>query len=117
MNKIRIEKMVFFARHGFYPEENIIGGKFEVDIEFTTIFSSEAKDNDEISGTVNYEMVYAIIKEEMDITSKLLEHVANRIIKRLYRDISQISFIKLKISKLNPPMGGEIGRVAVILEK
>tara|TARA_R110002049_G_scaffold216691_1_gene388146 strand:+ start:6233 stop:6586 length:354 start_codon:yes stop_codon:yes gene_type:complete len=117
MNKIVIEGMTFFARHGFYPEENTIGGKFEVDIEFDTVFSDASKENDDLAGTVNYEQVYAIVKDEMAITSKLLEQVANRIINRLYNDLSGISHIRLKVSKLNPPMGGEIRRVAVILEK
>ncbi|MDB9774643.1 dihydroneopterin aldolase [Vicingaceae bacterium] len=117
MNKIVIEEMTFFARHGFYPEENVIGGKFEVDLEFETVFSEKARENDDLVGTVNYENVYAIVKEEMAITSKLLEHVADRIVTRLYRELSEITFIRLKVSKLNPPMGGEIGRVSVILEK
>lgn len=117
MNKIVIEGMTFFARHGFYAEENIIGGKFEVDLEFETVFSAKARENDDLSGTVNYERVYSIVKEEMAITSKLLEHVADRIISRLYRELSELTYIRLKVSKLNPPMGGEIGRVAVILEK
>jgi dihydroneopterin aldolase len=117
MNKILIEGMSFFARHGFYKEEHTIGGRFEVDIELDTVFSDTAKVDDDLSGTVNYENVYAIIGEEMGIASKLLEHVGNRILTRLYNELKGISFIRLKISKLNPPMGGEIERVAVILEK
>lgn len=117
MNKISIEEMVFYANHGFYEEENKIGGKFSVDLEFETRFESEASEKDNIDGTVNYEQVYAIVEGEMKITSKLLEHLAQRIIERMYKTFNNISNIRLKVSKLNPPLGGEVKAVSIILEK
>ncbi len=117
MNKICIEGMTFFAHHGYHQEENTIGGQFMVDIEFETIFSTDVEKHDDIDGTVNYEKVYEIIKKEMFITSKLLEHLGFRIIDKLYDELRSISFIRLKVSKLNPPLGGEVEKVSVILEK
>jgi dihydroneopterin aldolase len=117
MNKISIEGMVFFANHGFYEEENKIGGKFAVDITFETLFKPEATQEDNLEGTVNYEKVYAIVQEEMKITSKLLEHLAQRIMDRLYLQFNDISNIRLKVSKLSPPLGGEVKAVSILLEK
>ncbi len=80
MSLITIEGMEFFAYHGCFKEEQIIGTKFFVDlyIEANTI---EAEETDKLSKTINYQTVYLLVKKEMEIKSKLLEHVGRRILK------------------------------------
>ncbi len=112
MHKVLLEGMLFHAKHGVFDEEKVIGGKFEVNVELETDFSSSMK-SDELEGTIDYSLVYMLIAEEMKTPSKLLEHLGKRIIDQLYASFSEIQFVRIKISKLNPPITGEIERVSV----
>lgn len=116
MHTILLENMKFYAQHGFFEEENIIGGQFELTIELKTDFS-KSMTSDELEGTVDYSKVYSIVEEEMKTVSKLLEHLGKRIIDRLYKTFPEIKKIKLKISKLNPPITGDIERVSIVIEE
>ncbi len=116
MHKVLLEGMLFHARHGFFEEENRIGGKFEVNAEITTNFS-ESMRSDEIDGTIDYSKVHELIADEMKTPSKLLEHLGSRIIDKIYSAFPQAENIKLKISKLNPPISGEIERVSISIEE
>jgi dihydroneopterin aldolase len=84
---VSLEGMAFFARHGFYEEERTLGNRYEVDIAVETPLGNAAT-NDELAGTVNYEGLYRIVREEMETPSKLLEHVAGRILERTCREFS-----------------------------
>lgn len=114
MGLIAIEGMEFFAPIGHYKEEQIIGTRFLVDFFFETE-TTTAEKNDSLEGTVNYAAVYAVIKEEMLQKANLLEHVARRILSRLQADFPQIETGWVKVSKLNPAMGGKIQKVSVTL--
>ena len=116
MHKILLENMSFHANHGVFPEEAIIGGNFEVNIELETDFS-KSMTTDELEGTIDYSKVYAIVAEEMKEKSKLIEHLGKRIIDRIYASFAEVQFIKLKISKLNPPISGEIEKVSIVIEE
>ncbi len=116
MGTIEIEGMEFYAYHGCYKEEQIVGNKFMVDIAMEADIK-KASETDNVADTVNYQRVYEHIKDEISINSHLLEHVAKRIIDRLYKNFPAIQKIKLKVRKLNPPMGGKMSSVSVTLEK
>jgi dihydroneopterin aldolase len=116
MHKVLIENAVFHAHHGVFEEETIVGGKYEVNIEIETDFSKSAK-TDELSGTIDYSKVYSLIEKEMRIPSKLIEHVGQRIVDCLYANFDAIQFIKLKISKLNPPIKATIEKVSIVIEE
>lgn len=116
MATIRIEGMDFFAYHGCFEEESIIGTRFEVDL--TVIVDTEqAEKSDNLHHTVNYLTLYETVRQEMDIRSNLLENVASRIIKAIRSRFPMITFIETKVSKLNPPLGGKINRVSVTLSE
>ncbi|MCI5056048.1 MAG: dihydroneopterin aldolase [Flavobacteriales bacterium] len=112
MGKIILEELVFYAYHGFYEFENKTGGEFKVDLEITLDFSEDIQD-DRLEGTVNYEDLYKIVSNEMQIQSKLLEHVAFRIKKNIQETYTSITDIKVKIRKMNPPIKGRITSVGV----
>ncbi len=116
MGVIEIEGMEFYAYHGHFAEEQIVGNRFMVDLSLFTDCTMAAT-SDELIDALNYQSVYLIVKEEMHIKSHLLEHVAERILKRLYADFEKIEKVKVKISKLNPPLGGLIEKVSVTLER
>lgn len=116
MGIIEIEGMKFYAFHGHFAAEQVVGNNFEVNIRIETDCSKAAL-SDRLEDALNYQSVYETIKNVMQVKSALLENVAQRILDRLFEDFPEIEKAKLKISKLNPPMGGEIERVSVTLEK
>ncbi len=116
MGKILLENMEFFAYHGCFKEEQIIGNRFLVNLEFDTD-TSQAELSDKLHDTVNYQAVYELVAEQMSAKSYLLEHLAHRIIEALYQEFPPIKYVKIRISKLNPPMGGKMDAVSVELER
>jgi hypothetical protein len=64
VGQIAIEGMQFYAHHGFYKEEQVIGGQYEVDVYMNTDIEGAAT-TDRLEMTVNYERVYGIVKEVM----------------------------------------------------
>ena len=118
MSLIELEGMDFFAYHGCFKEERVIGTRFTVDA-WLTADTTEAEASDELKHTVNYQAVYAVIKHEVEQHSHLLEHVASRIIDAIYRDFGTITHVKIKVAKLNPALahGGKIRQVSVTLER
>ncbi len=115
MGTINITSIPFYAFHGCMEEEGIIGGNYMVDIKIETDFS-EAAITDDLSKTVDYVRVYAIVKEQMKIRSKLIEHVAKRIADALMKNISHIEKISVRVTKINPPVNGEMPQVSVEVE-
>lgn len=116
MGLIQIENMEFYAFHGHFKEERIVGNKFLVDLTIETDMKVPAE-SDNLKDAVNYQKVYDIIKSQMGMKSHLLEHIAGRIIDAIYAEMQGISKVTVKVSKMNPPMGGKIGSVSVVMEK
>ena len=113
--KILFENLKIYAYHGVLPEETIIGTYFIVNVEIHADLW-KAVGTDDLNDTVNYAEVNDIIHEEMKIPSKLMEHVAGRILKKITKKFPQVSFLKIKITKTNPPMPGEMDGVSVQIE-
>ena len=115
MGQVALKGMEFYARHGYYEEERIIGNKYSVDVTLDLDFTNAALD-DKLEGTVNYERVYEIVKEVMSIDAKLLEHLAGKMIRALKENFSQVKSVEVKISKYNPPIKGLCERAVVTLK-
>jgi len=116
MEVIEIEGMKFYAYHGHFEMERIVGNQFEVNIRLETD-CNKAAESDNLEDALNYQKVYEVIKKEMEIKSYLLENVAKRILDSLFEQFTSILKASVKVSKMNPPMGGEIEKVSVTLEK
>lgn len=106
--------MEFYGYHGCFAEERKIGTHFLVDISFETD-SSLAEQTDNVEDTVDYSKVYLLIKEAMQQSSHLLEHIARRIINRVKKEFPNINKINVNVKKLNPPVGGKMDYVSVEL--
>ncbi|MEM9000934.1 MAG: dihydroneopterin aldolase [Bacteroidota bacterium] len=115
MGKIRINNIRVHANHGCLKEEAIIGSDYRVDIEVSADLSTPSF-SDKLSETVDYVHVNNIVKQEMGIKSKLLEHVAQRILGRIFNEIALVSEAEVIVSKINPPIGGDVESVSVILQ-
>ena len=116
MVKIELIGLEFFAYHGVYSEEEKSGNNFIVNLSVEGNFDS-AVQNDNLEGTVDYEKLYAVIADEMQIRSKLLEHVAGRILERIIKGHPEIKEIKVAIEKLNPPIKGKCQATRVTITK
>ena len=114
MGIISVEGMELFAYHGCFKEEQVIGTRFMVDL-FLETETREAEISDDLSKTVDYQAIYGLVAEEMSVKSKLLEHVARRILDRLGKEYPQVTTCRIKISKMNPPVGGKVEKVSVEL--
>ena len=116
MGLIQIENMEFYAFHGHFKEEQIVGNKFIVDLTIETDMTAPSK-SDNLKDAVNYQKAYQIVKTEMEKKSYLLENIASRILDALYSQMTGITKARIKVSKMNPPMGGKIGSVSVVIER
>jgi len=105
MGIISLEGLEFFAYHGYYDEEQKMGNKYSIDIAITADLNRAAQE-DRLSLTVNYEVVYTIIADVMKIKHRLLEHIAYKIIEAVKVQFPEIQQITVNVSKFNPPIGG-----------
>jgi dihydroneopterin aldolase len=116
MGLIHIENMEFYSFHGHFKEERIVGNKFLVDLIIETDMKAPSE-SDNLKDAVNYQRVYDIVKSQMEMKSHLLEHIAGRILDAIYAEMHGIEKVTVKVSKLNPPMGGKIGSVSVVISR
>ena len=112
---IRLEQMEFRAFHGCYDLEQKVGNRFNVELTITTELGSVA-DEDAVEKAVNYLTVYKVVREQMAITQRTIERVAQNIIRAVKENFPQVVEVECCVSKLAPPLGGKIGRVSVILK-
>lgn len=114
-NRIFMHGLRIHARHGVDPQERLTGADFLVSIEADTDFT-EAMRTDRLEGTVSYADLYRLVKEEMATPSQLLEHVAGRILQRLFGHFPSVSRIRLTLTKENPPIGADGGQTGITVE-
>jgi len=113
--QIEVNGIQLYAFHGCLEEEGRIGGHYIVDVSLTTDFTSAAL-SDHLTQTVVYVDINRIVYEEMAIRSKLIEHVGQRISRRIYQELKAIEKLKVKITKLCPPINGDVQNVAIIIK-
>lgn len=116
MGIIILENIKIYSNHGCLDEEARIGSDYLVDLEAHADFT-KACESDDLVDALDYCTLNAIVKEEVGIRSKLLEHVCQRILTRIGEELKTVTYAKVKLSKLNPPIGGHVEKVSIILEK
>lgn len=114
MGKVKINNIRLYAHHGCLREESVVGSEYVVAVTVGADLSG-ASVSDDLSDTVDYVHIHQIVKEEMQIASKLLEHVAKRIIDRILFEIALADDVEVAVSKINPPIGGDVEKVTVVL--
>ncbi len=116
MGLIKLEDIELYAYHGCYEKELTTGNWFLVNLELET--NMEIPSNtDNIDDALNYQVVYELVNEVMEIRSHLLENVSKRILDALFTRFSQLDNATVKVSKLNPPVGGQVKCVSVELSQ
>lgn len=116
MGTIKLQNIRTFSFHGCLEEEARIGSDYRVDLEIKTDMR-KSMETDDLADTVDYVHLNRIVTEEMGIRSKLLEHVGHRIIRRVFGELPAISRVLLQVSKLNPPIGGDVEAVTIQIEE
>ncbi len=116
MSHIKLEGMEFFAYHGCFKEEQVIGTKFIVDLNIEADVEQAAL-KDDLHLAIDYLTVYQLVKKQMEIRSKLLENVGKRILDELYKQFPTIIHAEVKVSKMNPPLGGKLKSVSLITKR
>ncbi len=116
MGIIKIRNIRLYAYHGCLVEEEKIGSDYRVDLKVKTDLSKSAI-SDNLEDTVDYVHLNNIVKQEMAIRSKLLEEVANRILNRILAEIQKVNKVNIAVSKLNPPIGGDVAMVTIKMSK
>lgn len=116
MGTIKLKNIRTFSYHGCLVEEGKIGSDYSVDLEVKTDLRKSCI-SDDLADTVDYVLLNQIVVEEMAVRSDLLEHVAHRIIFRVFAEAPSVSRIKIGVSKLNPPIGGDVEAVTIEMEE
>ncbi|MGX1023226.1 dihydroneopterin aldolase [Flavobacterium sp. CS20] len=116
LDKIILSNIRVYAYHGCLDEESKIGSNYRVDVE-VDVDLELSSNSDKLKDTVDYVILNQIVKQEMSIPSKLLEHVAQRINSRVFKEFSKVKRIKTQVAKLNPPIIGDVESVSVKMIK
>ena len=116
MGKKKKKNIRTFSYHGCLIEKSKIGSDYRVDLEIETDLTQSAL-SDKLSDTVDYVLLNRIVVEEMAIRAELLENVAHRIIVRAMNEAPTITKIEVEVSKINPPIGGDVEAVTIVMSK
>lgn len=116
MGLIRVTDIRIHANHGCMEEEARIGGDYIVHVELVTDMERSIA-SDDLDDTVDYVAVHAIVYREMKQRSKLIEHVAGRIVGALRYELEGIEKVRVEVVKCSPPIGGNVGSVSVVVER
>jgi len=111
---ISVEGIECHAYHGCLPEEAVIGGRYLVDVYVHGDFSAAWK-SDELEDTVDYGMINEVVVKQMAVRSKLIEHVASRILQELKKNISRFDKIEVRVTKFNPPVDGNVEKTSFFI--
>ena len=116
MGIIKVENIKVYAYHGCLKEETKIGSEYRIDLAVKADLSSSSK-TDNLNDTVDYLLLNKIVKEEMNIPSKLLETVTKRILDRVFIESGLVTKVIISVSKINPPIGGDVGMATITLSE
>ncbi|RLD28797.1 MAG: dihydroneopterin aldolase [Bacteroidetes bacterium] len=116
MGIIKVENIKVYAYHGCLKEETKIGSEYRIDLVVKADLSSSSK-TDNLNDTVDYVLLNKIVKEEMNIPSKLLETVTKRILDRVFIESGLVTKVIISVSKINPPIGGDVGMATITLSE
>lgn len=111
---ILLENLVFYAYHGVLPQETSVGNEYVVNLKIG-LDLSKAGMTDNLADSISYADIYEDVKKEMSVPSRLIEHVAYRIVNKLKEKYNLIETLELKLSKRNPPMGAQLDCASIVL--
>lgn len=116
MDSIKLKNIRLYAYHGCLDEEGHIGSDYVVNLKVKADLT-KASQSDSLADTVDYVELQNIVRNEMAIRSKLLEHVADRIMNSVLEKVNSVKEVEVSVAKKNPPIGGDVAEVRVTMKK
>jgi 7,8-dihydroneopterin aldolase/epimerase/oxygenase len=116
MGAIILKNIKIYAYHGCLMEEGKIGSDYRIDLKIFADLDKSAQ-TDDLRDTVNYVHLNKIVSEEMAVRAKLLETVGKRIIDRILNELPLADKVHVLVSKINPPIGGDVAMVTIEMER
>tara|TARA_Y100000992_G_C21091059_1_gene408001 strand:+ start:300 stop:650 length:351 start_codon:yes stop_codon:yes gene_type:complete len=116
MGQIYLENIRTYSHHGCMKEEAVIGSEYRIDL-WVDANLTVASSSDDLKDTPDYVVLHQIVVDEMKVPSRLLEHVAQRIINRIKSAVTGLDRVRVRVSKINPPIGGGVQSISVLLEE
>ena len=113
ISSISVKGIRCYSYHGCLAEERKIGAEYVVDVNITSR-SAQVNQSDKLSDTTDYSLIFSVVKSETNVPSNLIEHVAGRIYKKL-KEIAGDNFISVSVTKINPPVNGDLKEVTFTL--
>lgn len=114
---ITLKNCAFFARHGVYPQEEVLGQRFFVDAELE-VEAGNSLELDELDNTVNYGIAFQEIEKVVIGTRRrLIEVLALDIARMLLGRFPPIRRAKVNIRKPSAPIQGVLDYVEVSVEE
>jgi dihydroneopterin aldolase len=105
MDRLLLEGMTFFGRHGALPAEKELGARFSVDVVLEADLAAAGR-SDRLEDTVDYVRAYGLVREVVEgEPCQLLEAVAERIAGRLL-GLGGVQRATVTVRK-RPPVEGE----------
>ncbi len=116
MDRIEVEGIKLFGYHGCLDEEGLIGTDYRINV---TVWGDlqQASESDNLKQTLDYVIINKVVAEEMAVRSKLIEHVAKRILDSLMQKMPMAERAEIKLSKLYPPINGDVESVSVVMSR
>ncbi|MGK0406406.1 MAG: dihydroneopterin aldolase [Roseivirga sp.] len=116
MDKILVEGIRLYGYHGCLDEEGKIGTEYEVSVTvWGNINNSFQSDN--LHHTMDYVNISRVVQEHVSNRAKLIETVAHRISETIFEEMPMVIKLKIKLSKLNPPINGDVKKVSIELKR
>jgi len=116
MGKVILKNIRIYAFHGCMEEEEKIGSDYILNLEVDAPMGVASR-TDELEDAVDYVSLNAIVKEEMSVRSKLLEHVAQRIVDKIMGQFDEVESVEVSVAKQNPPIGGDMDEACIRLKE
>ncbi len=107
MATIALESIRIFGYHGLYTEEREKGNFFRVDVYVDT-GNRPLPEDDRIGGTIDYAIVFNVVKDVMGERANLLETLVGRIGKRLLSELSGFDTVTVRVTKERPPLAADV---------
>ena len=111
MLSVHLHQVHFHAYHGLYEEENILGNDFIIDLN--VYYQPVTIPVLSIKLTINYVVLYTIVKKRMDQPAALLETVATEIAQEIFNEFILAEEVFISIKKIHPPIESFKGSVGV----
>ncbi len=114
---ITLKNCAFFAHHGAFPEEGVLGQRFFVDVEFD-VDALAAAENDRLDGTVHYGIAFDVIQEIVTGSRRQLpEALVLAIARGLLDRFPEMLRCRATVRKPSVPIAGILDYAQVSVEQ